>query len=169
MTWSPAGLAARFRGLLHLDDPPRRLACALAVGVFISCTPFVGLQTVLAIVVVSALGLNRAVTVLGMWINLPWFTPFVYAAAIKVGFLVTPGLREADAAPLELLLRDPGAVTWATVWSWIRGSSVPLLIGTSIVGAVAGACTYVVALVTLSRRRRAPVAETTDVPRRHVA
>lgn len=155
MTWSFAGLGAGFRGLLHLDDPPRRLACALAVGVFISCTPFWGLQTLLAILVAGLFRLNRAATLLGTWTNLPWFAPFVYGLAIKVGFLVTPGLREADAAPLEVLLRDPGSVSWSTVWSWLRGSSLPLLVGTAIVGAVAAAVTYTIAFVALARRRRA--------------
>lgn len=154
MTWSLSGLGASFRGLLHLDDPPQRLASALAVGVFISCTPFWGLQTLLAILVAGVFGLNRAVTILGMWINLPWFAPFVYGLAIKVGFLVTPGLSQADAAPLETLLRDPGSVSWSTVWSWLRGSSVPLLVGTAIVGAVAAALTYAIAFVILVRRRR---------------
>ena len=155
MTWSFGGFCASFRGLLHLDDPPRRLACALAVGVFISCTPFWGQQTVLAIVVASLFRLNRAVTITGIWMNLPWFAPFVYGAALKVGVLVAPGLGEADAAPLEILLRDPRALSWATVWSWVRGSSLPLLIGSVIVGGVAAAVTYAIAFAALVRRRRA--------------
>lgn len=173
MTWSFSALSAQFRGLLHLDDPPRRLACALAVGVFISCTPFWGLQTVLAIVVASLFRLNRAVTIMGTWSNLPWFAPFVYGAAIKVGGLVVPGLREADGASIEILLRDPRALSWATLWSWVRGSSVLLLIGSAIVGSVAAVVTYTVALVALARRRRARPPQGGPGPgaasRRHVA
>src|SRR5437762_1298299 len=125
MRWSSPSLGARFRELLHLDDPPRRLAVALAVGVFISCTPFWGLQTLLAIAVAAVFRFNRAATVLGTWLNVPWLAPFVYGAAIKIGLLVAPGLREADAASFDLLLRDPGALSWATVWSWLRGTSLP--------------------------------------------
>jgi uncharacterized protein (DUF2062 family) len=164
-----AGLAARFRELLHLDDPPRRLAIALAVGVFISCTPFWGLQTLLAIVVAAALRLNRAATLLGTWLNLPWFAPFVYGAAIKIGFMVSSGLSEADAASFDLLLRNPGALSWATVWSWLRGSSLPLLVGSTIVGLVAAAVTYTIALLALARRRRGLPPRATDASRRHVA
>jgi uncharacterized protein len=153
---SVAWLAASFRELLHLDDPPRRLAVALAVGVFISCTPFWGLQTVLAVVVASVFRLNRAATILGIWLNLPWFAPFVYAAAIKIGFLVTPGLRGADAASLDLLWSDPSTVSWGMVWSWLRGSSLPLLVGSTIVGLLAAAVTYAVALAALARRRPVP-------------
>ena len=168
MRWIPARLGARFRELMHFDDPPRRLAGALAVGVFISCTPFWGLQTLLAILVAAALRLNRAATVLGTWINLPWFAPLVYGAAIKIGLLVAPGLREADAASFDLLLRDPGALSWSTVWSWLRGSSLPLLVGSTIVGLVAAAATYAIALIALSRRRGGPPGMS-DASRRHVA
>jgi uncharacterized protein len=168
MTWSPAAIAARFRELLHLDDPPRRLAVALAVGVFISCTPFWGLQTILAVAVATVFRFNRAATLLGTWLNLPWLAPFVYGAAIKIGLLVVPGLGEADAASFDLLLRDPGALSWETVWSWIRGSSLPLLVGSTIVGLVAAAATYTIALAVLRRRRGGPPPQATDASR-HVA
>jgi hypothetical protein len=169
MKWSPAGLPARFQELLHFDDPPRRLAVALAAGVFISCTPFWGLQTVLAVVVAAVLRLNRAATVLGTWLNLPWFAPFVYGAAIKIGLLVAPGLRDADAASFDLLLRDPSALSWATLWSWLRGSSRALLVGSMIVGLVAGGATYAIALTALARRRGSGPPRASDASRRHVA
>jgi uncharacterized protein (DUF2062 family) len=169
MKWSPAALPARFRELLHFDDPPRRLAVALAVGVFISCTPFWGLQTVLAVVVSAVLRLNRAATLLGTWLNLPWFAPFVYGAAIKIGLLVAPSLREADAASFDLLLHDPSALSWTTVWSWLRGSSMALLVGSTIVGLVAGGVTYAIALPALARRRGGGPPRASDASRRHVA
>jgi uncharacterized protein (DUF2062 family) len=169
MKWSFMGFGGRFRDLLHLDDPPGRLAVALAVGVFISCTPFWGLQTGLAVVVAAAFRLNRAATILGTWLNVPWFAPFVYGAAIKIGLLVAPGLREADAASFDLLLRDPGALSWVTVWSWLRGSSLPLLVGSTIVGLVAAGATYAIALTVLGRRRRRGPPRVSDASRRHVA
>ena len=169
MRWAPAGLPARFRELLHLDDPPRRLAVALAAGVFIGCTPFWGLQTALAVLVAAALRLNRAATILGTWLNLPWFAPLVYGAAIKIGLLVAPGLREADAASFDLLLRDPSALSWGAVWSWLRGSSLPLLVGSTIVGLVASSVTYAIALTALARRRGSGPPRASDAARRHVA
>ena len=44
-------LSGRLRAVLELDDPPRRIAIALAVGVFVGCTPFVGVQTLLSLVI----------------------------------------------------------------------------------------------------------------------
>lgn len=119
----------RFRAVLHLDDPPRRIALALAVGVFISCTPFYGLQTLLSILVATLFRLNKAATVTGTWLNLPWFTPLVYGTALAIGGRIVP---------------DPRG---------LPGLSVALLVGTAIVGAVAGAATYVVALGLIAHRR----------------
>ena len=83
-------LLDRARGVLQLDDPPWRIALALAVGVFISCTPTFGFQTLLALLIATVTRLNRAATVTGAWINLPWVAPFVYAGALQVGAALLP-------------------------------------------------------------------------------
>ena len=130
MRVSARALRERFVGLLHLDDPPWRVALALAVGVFISFTPFLGFQTLLALLVGAVARLNAAVVVTGTWLNLPWFMPFVYAGALKLG---------------AWLLRDLRSFA-----DW----SLALLIGTTLLGAGAAAVTYVVALGVIRRRRK---------------
>jgi hypothetical protein len=122
-------LGDRLRPLLHLEDAPWRIALSLAVGVFISFTPFWGLQTVLSLVLAAVFRLNKAATLAATWINLPWFAPFVYAGALTLGGALAPQL------------------------DGLGGMSVALLIGTTILGAVAGAVTYVIALSVLRRRR----------------
>ena len=116
--------------LLHLDDPPWRVALALAVGVFISFTPFLGFQTLLALLVAAVARLNAAVVVTGTWLNLPWFMPFVYAGGLKLG---------------AWLLRD-----LHSFGDW----SLALLIGTTLLGFVAAVVTYVVAFGVMRRRSR---------------
>jgi uncharacterized protein (DUF2062 family) len=149
-----------FRGALHLDDPPWRLALSLAIGVFISFTPLYGLQTALAIGVAVALRLNRAATVAGAWLNLPWFAPMVYAGALRIGTLVVPDPAGIRGAWLAQILSQPGSLSWRDLPALIDSISVPLFVGTSLLGAVAGAVTYVVSFRLLSRRaRRAPSAE----------
>jgi uncharacterized protein (DUF2062 family) len=123
-------LIDRARGVLQLDDPPWRIALALAVGVFISCTPTFGFQTLLAIVVATVTRLNRPATVTGVWINLPWVTPFVYAGALKLG---------------QLLLPDLSGVSG--FWLW-------LVVGTSIVGLGAAVVTYFISFGALAWRQR---------------
>ncbi len=148
----------RLRALLHLDDPPWRLALALAVGVFISCTPLYGAQTVLALLVASVARLNKAATVLGTWLNLPWFAPFLYAGALKIGAWVLTHVRNREAESLALLFGLPLRVSLHDLVSVLPDISLALVIGTTVVGLVAGTATYIVALG-LIRRRRARRAE----------
>jgi uncharacterized protein len=137
----PRQAAARLAALLALDDPPWRVALALAVGVFISFTPFWGFQTLLALLIATVARLNRAVTVAGTWLNLPWFAPFVYAGAVKLGSWLLPEL------------------------SGFAGISTWLFLGTTALGLVAAAVTWLVVYV-LMRVRRARRRAATEASRR---
>jgi uncharacterized protein (DUF2062 family) len=152
-----AGPVQAFRAALHFDDPPWRLALSLAVGVFISFTPFYGLQTLLSIATALLFRLNRAATVAGTWLNFPWFAPLVYAGALKVGTRVVPDPDGSRGAWLASLLERPGSLSWRDLPVLIDRVSVPLLVGTTILGATAALLTYLVALglITRHRRRRA--------------
>lgn len=143
----------KFRVLFHLDDPPPRIALAVAVGVFISCTPFYGLQTLLSILSATVFRLNKVATVTGTWINLPWFAPFVYGGALKVGTLVVPDPEGMRSAWLAFMLEHPGSVSWRDARFLLQHVSSALLVGTTIVGLAAGLVTYVVVLGVVSRRR----------------
>jgi uncharacterized protein len=127
---------ARLTAQLQLDDAPWRTALALAIGVFISFTPFWGFQTLLALLVATVCRLNRGVTVTGTWLNLPWFAPFVYAGAVKLGALLLPDLS--------------GIAAWS---AW-------LFVGTTALGLAASVLTWIVAYGIMrarQRRRRADV------------
>jgi uncharacterized protein (DUF2062 family) len=150
---TPARLRARITALLHLDDPPWRIALALAIGVFISCTPFYFFQTLLAVLVATVFRLNTAATVAGTWLNLPWFAPFVYAGALQLG----GALIGADSLPVRALAAfvvNPASMAWRDALVLLRETSLALLVGTTIVGLVAGALTYVIAVRLIASRRR---------------
>jgi uncharacterized protein len=147
-------LAARLGAVLRLDDPPWRVALALAIGVFISCTPFYGLQTVLSLAVATIFRLNRAVTVTGTWLNLPWFAPILYGFALRIGAFVLPDLHGADLAEMTELLQMASTLSVSDMLDLLGSLSLALLIGTAAVGTVAGAVTYVAAILLLRRRQR---------------
>jgi len=154
MTVAWRQLLARLRALLHLDDPPQRIALALAVGVFISCTPLLGLQTLLAIVVATVFRLNRAATVTGVWINLPWFAPVVYGAALTLGGWILPDPGGVRDAWLAYFLSRPFGLRWQDFMVLLQELSAALLVGTTLVGLGAALVTYVVAFGLISARRR---------------
>ena len=126
---TPRQAAARLAALLPHDESPWKIALALAVGVFISFTPFWGFQTLLALLIATVARLNRAVTVAGTWLNLPWFAPFIYAGAVKLGAWLLPDL------------------------SGLAGVSAWLLIGTTALGFAAAVLTWIIAFGVIRARR----------------
>jgi uncharacterized protein (DUF2062 family) len=97
--------------------------------VFISFTPFWGVQTVLALLLATVFRLNRAVTLTGTWINLPWFAPFVYAGAVKLGAMMLPDL------------------------TGLTGLSAYLLVGSTTLGLVAAVLTWIITFGVMRARR----------------
>jgi uncharacterized protein (DUF2062 family) len=156
----------RLRDVLHLaDTPPRRLAASLAVGVFISCTPFYGFHTLLAIATASLFRLNKAAIITGAWLNLPWFAPFVYGASLKVGeFILTGGeglqflkglsLRELSAMIAPYLSMDQLKEGFLMFSKLMFVLSKPLLVGTTVLGAFLALITYVAALNAIHKLRQ---------------
>jgi hypothetical protein len=128
--------------LLHTHDTPTRTALAYAVGVFFGFSPFLGLHTVLGLVVAFAFNLNRVAVLLGVYSNLPWILPAYYTLAMMLGATllgveVPPGLlkdfREAltDASWGEF--RSLARTLTPLMWSYALGS----LIGAVAIAVVA--------------------------------
>lgn len=112
--------------LLHTHDTPRRTATAYAVGVFFGFSPFLGLHTVLALVVAFAFNFNRVAVLIGVYSNLPWILPAYYTlstllGATLLGTDVPPGLMKdlrdalADASwgEFRMLARSLTPLLWA--------------------------------------------------------
>jgi uncharacterized protein (DUF2062 family) len=155
LSWQ--GLTRRLTDVLRLDDAPWKIALGLAAGVFISCTPFYGLHTLLAVAAAFALRVNKVATVTGAWLNLPWFAPFVYGLSLKVGeFILSggqglPSVAGRGLGDLAAMIgRDLSfeRVREGFLYSskLLFAASKPLFVGTTVVGVVAGLATYFVAL-----------------------
>ncbi len=71
--------------IVALDDTPHKLALSFAVGVYVSVSPFLGIHTILIIVISIIFGLNKVSALAGSWANLPWTMPFVYYSEYRIG------------------------------------------------------------------------------------
>jgi len=132
MIWSPA-TRRWFEQLLHTHDTPARTALAYAVGVFFGFSPFLGLHTILGLVVAFAFNLNRVAVLVGVYSNLPWILPAYYTLATMLGATVLgvdvpPGLlkdfREAltDASWGEF--RSLAKTLTPLLWAYALGSLI---------------------------------------------
>lgn len=141
--------------LLHTHDTPQRTAAAYAIGVFFGFSPFLGLHTVLGLVVAFTFGLNRVAVLLGIYSNLPWILPPYYTLTTMLGAAIlrydlpprlVANLREALTRDSWAEFRHLARTLTPLLWAYGLGS---------LLGAVALALVaYRVALVMIVRHRR---------------
>ena len=161
MVFSWRRLRERATHVLHLDEEPSRLAAGMAVGVFIGITPFYGLHTLLALGAAYVFRLNKAATITGAWLNLPWFAPFVYAFCFQMGEAVLTGdwnrFSLASIQGFAEYLRNPretASTLYQMVWDMLFTASKPLFVGTTIVGIVLAIAAYFITLEAVRDVRR---------------
>jgi uncharacterized protein (DUF2062 family) len=143
--------------LLHINDTPERTAAAFALGVFIGFSPFLGLHTVIAIVLAFFLNLNRVAILLGVYSNLPWIIAGYYAFTTMVGAAITrtrlpPGFRDRLTQLFETSLHTEHF--WQQLGVLLRPLFWPYMVGSLLGAAVFAAIAYPVALAFVIRRRR---------------
>lgn len=133
------GRAPKFRRFVHRlrteGSGPYRETAAIALGVFVGCTPFYGLHLAICWVLAIALGLNRLKVYLAANLSNPIIAPFLLFAQVQIG----AWLRHGRMHPLRV-------ETVAAVSPWSFG--LDLIVGSAVVGAlmatVAAALTYAV-------------------------
>jgi uncharacterized protein (DUF2062 family) len=151
-TASRAGWRARLLNLLMTADTPHRTAAAFAFGVFLSFSPFLGLQIALGIGVAMLLRLSRVVVFAGIctnlpWIMVPWYTFTTLMGATVLGVEIRDDIGAALSALLDLpvyrgefWMRALDILT-PFFWSFVVGSTAGAV--------VVGLATYIVVLRTL--------------------
>ncbi len=92
-----------FYWLVRLRGSPHAIAGGLAVGMFITFTPTVGLQTLIALAIATAANLSRAAAVLPVWLTNPVTAPPVFAFTYWTGTFFWPG---PEAAVVASAMRD---------------------------------------------------------------
>ena len=125
-------------------DSPARQAAAVALGVFIGCTPFFGFHLLLCIGFARLFRLNQIKVYLASHISLPLVWPFLVLGEIQVG-------RWLRGAPfLALHLKDVRRVSW-------RHYGIDLLAGSAVVGATLAVLFALVTYLLVRRQRKATI------------
>jgi uncharacterized protein (DUF2062 family) len=141
--------------LLRTDDTPKRTSLAFALGAIVGFSPFLGLHTVIGLVLAFAFRLNRVAVLAGVWLNLPWIVAPYYAAATMLGAWLTgystpPNLIEQ----LELTWDMP---TWRlrmeALGHLMRPMMLPFTLGSTLASLPIGLASYRVSLSFLQARK----------------
>ncbi|MEL6439493.1 MAG: DUF2062 domain-containing protein [Cyanobacteria bacterium J06621_8] len=137
-----------FLKLLRLRGKPEYVARGLAVGVFAGCFPFLGLQSLIGILLATLCRGSKVAAVAATWISNPltYFPLFVFN--YKIGKLLL-GTDDATLPPLDI--ED---IESFTAFKELGSSfAITLLTGSFMLGVILGLITYFYGLAILEKFR----------------
>ncbi|RMG72828.1 MAG: DUF2062 domain-containing protein [Nitrospirae bacterium] len=134
---STLSIRDNIRYIFTIKGSPRSIAAAFALGVFIGLSPFIGLHTLLALVLSSLLGLNRMVTLSGAYLTNPWTIVPIYTFCTWFGIKITgyeQSMPDIDFHSINILnlFRALKSLLW------------PFFVGTTLVGVVCALISYLI-------------------------
>lgn len=143
-----------FHNMLHADDPPHRIALGVAIGVFFTFTPFIGIQMVMVVGAAWLLRANKVVGVPLVWISNPaTFVPIFYPCYL-IGRTIL-GWKGVGKEWWAQLASPPEGFAQATQFYWNRTMEVfsPLMLGCFIVGIPFSIFSYLTTRIVIERYR----------------
>jgi len=150
-----ASIWRRVRNLAARSGNPQRVAAAFAFGVFLSFSPFIGLQLVLAMSIATLLRLNRVAVYVGLWANLPWFMlPWYTLTTLAGAFLLRIPISSSElTTELAAVMEHPFHST--AFWERLAELAGPFLwaylLGSTLGAVVVGVATYAALAAALRR------------------
>lgn len=157
---TPRRLKVLLADLLGREESPERVAAAIALGVGIGFSPFMGIHFVLAIGLAFLFKLNKVDAALGQFVGNPWTLPPVFAAGYALGrILLGYDRTEVPNLPWDrLLTRD----FWhAFAGPTLRPRLASFIVGTLVLATLIGLAAYLLvrAALRIYHRRHPRVAE----------
>jgi uncharacterized protein (DUF2062 family)/2-polyprenyl-3-methyl-5-hydroxy-6-metoxy-1,4-benzoquinol methylase len=150
----------RLRELLYRlrveGGTPGQQAAAVALGMFIGCTPLYGLHLPLCFLCARWLGLNRVKTYIAAHISTPVLMPFLLFFEVQTGKLVR-GKPLLSIRPSQVPERWHWDAAHLAFWHW--KSWLDLLVGSLVLGIVLAAVCALVTYLLLRRGQRPPEVE----------
>jgi hypothetical protein len=142
---SVQSLRVATRRLVRLRASPHEIALGCAAGAFVSITPLLGVQTLIAVLLAMLLRASVPAAILGTFVGNPLSWPFIWASTYAMGLQIVGLEGVFDPAAFEknvvvlwaaVLERSPhvldatAALLWPLLWPMLAGSlPLGLLIG----------------------------------------
>ncbi len=125
----------KLRGVLQVKDTPHCIAMSFALGIFWGMSPLLGIHTIGAFFIAWLLGLNRFVTVAGVYITNPWTIVPIYSFSLWFGAKLI-GMKQI------LPKIDWNNVTFMYLINTLKDLILPFFVGTFTVGAISAVISY---------------------------
>jgi hypothetical protein len=149
---SLAGVRDRLRHVFGADEPPARVAAAWALGIGLGLSPFLGLHTLIGLLLAVVLRLNKIDVLLGTMISNPWVLTAYFPISVALGQLllgvkvpriVIPGLRQLFSF-----------AAWNAHRAWLAPLLLTWAAGSTVLALIAAGVTYLLVRAAVVRHRR---------------
>jgi len=145
--------------LLGREESPERVAAAIAVGVGVGFSPFIGFHIWIALGLAFLFRLNKIDAALGQFVGNPWTLPAIYALGYRLGRrLLNYDRRSVPGLAWDRLLHSD-------FWNAFKGPAfaprlLSFLVGTMVIATFIAVATYglFLAILRLYHRRHPRVA-----------
>ena len=145
--------------LLGREESPERVAAAIAVGIGVGFSPFIGFHIWIALGIAFLFRLNKIDAALGQFAGNPWTLPAVYAFGYRLGrHLLNYDRRSVPSLAWDRLLHSD-------FWHAFKGPAfaprlLSFLLGTTVIAVLIGVVSYTLflAVLRLYHRRHPRVA-----------
>ena len=141
--------------VLRVEGTPVQVARAFGVGVFLAFFPIFGVHTLLALGLAFAFRLNRVAILAGTFMNNPWTIAPMYTAGTLLGGALL-GVSPAAVSAIDWSLS--GGELYDSFLAGFQVLLWPFVLGNLLLGAVAGAVSFLVVRAVLQSRRSPPPA-----------
>lgn len=138
-----------WRRILRVRATPHAVALGFAIGVFTACTPFLGVQTILACGLAFLLRVSMPAALLGTFVGNPLSWPAIWSASYVGGALLlgqdptyAANQLAETANALGATLRAPSPDTWGVAITNLSPIVAPMVVGGLLVGLIAAVFTY---------------------------
>jgi len=148
-----------FQRIIRLPGSPASIASGFAAGVAASFTPFLGLHFILAAALAMLFRGNVLASAIGTFFGNPWTFILIWLADYEVGLGIIRSLNYgADLRVLSIeelveimgnalkFMSFSGVISWAEMSRDLEQVFMPLLIGGTVLGAVAGLISFLITL-----------------------
>lgn len=136
----------RLRAILRIKDKPHKIALSFSAGVFIGMSPFLGMHTLLGVIVAWLFRLNTFTIIAGVYVTNPWTIVPIYAFSTWTG---------AQCLGVKQIIPeiDWSTITLSTFINELSFLLMPFIFGTLLIGLLSGIISYIIIFNTIKRMR----------------
>ena len=134
----------RLREILRIKETPHRIAMSFSTGVFIGMSPFLGIHTILGVIVAWIFRLNTFAIIAGVYVTNPWTIVPIYTFSTFVGIQCL-GLQQI------IPKIDWSTITFSKFLNELTPFLMPFIVGTLLVGFLSSIITYIIIYNTVKK------------------